>query len=200
MAAVEAETVDLRARRWHRTRSGILDLAWAIAERDGLAALSLRELGREAGMRAPSLYTYFDSKAAIFDAMFAQGYEQMDERFAELVIDPRDPPVASLTTVLVAFLEFCQASIPRYQLMFTAAVANWEPAPHAYAASVASYERMAAVFATLGLHGQAALDLWSAVSAGLAAQQLANDPNGDRWVRLSRDAAEMVLRQAGRMQ
>ncbi len=199
MAAAVAEAFDPRARRRSRARSHILELAWVIAERDGLASLSLRELAREAGMRAPSLYTYFDSKAAIFDAMFVQGYEQMDERFAELEIDPREP-LESLTTVMVEFLKFCQASIPRYQLMFTAAVPNWEPAPSAYASSVASYERMAAVFATVGLECQAALDLWSAVSAGLAAQQLANDPNGDRWVRLSRDAAEMVLRQVRRMQ
>jgi len=27
-------------------------------------------------MRAPSLYEYFDSKHAIYDAMFAQGYRQ----------------------------------------------------------------------------------------------------------------------------
>ena len=199
MGAAEAEVSDPRARRRSRTRRDLVELAWVIAERDGLASLSLRELAREAGMRAPSLYTYFDGKAAIFDAMFVQGYEEMDERFAALEIDPREP-VDSLSTVLVEFLKFCQESIPRYQLMFTAAVPGWQPAPAAYASSVASYQRMAAVFATVGLEGQAALDLWSAVSAGLAAQQLANDPHGDRWVRLSRDAAQMVLRQVGRMQ
>lgn len=148
-------------------------------------------------MRAPSLYTYFPSKAAIFDAMFAQGYAELDELYADLRIDPGDA-LGTLTRATVRFVEFCQASIPRYQLLFTRMVPDWSPSPEAYAASVASYERMVERLAPLGITGGHALDLWTAVTAGLAAQQLANDPNGDRWRRLSRDAAQMFLDHLGR--
>ena len=37
------------------------------------------------------------------------------------------------------------------------------------------------------------MDLYTAVLAGLAAQQMANDPQGDRWRLLSRDAMEMLI-------
>lgn len=190
------EVLDVRARRRAQTREDILDAAWRLAERDGIANLSLRELAAQVGMRAPSLYTYFGSKAAIFDAMFAQGYRQLDELTTGMRIDP-DDLAGTLATATVDFLEFCQASVPRYQLLFTRVVADWQPSPEAYAASVASYERMAAQLASIGIEGRRALDLWTALTAGLAAQQLANDPAGDRWVRLSRDVAEMFLDHIG---
>ena len=187
-----AEVVDVRARRRDDTRRDILDAAWRLAEEHGLANLSLRELAARVGMRAPSLYPYFSSKAAIFDAMFAQGYGELDELYDAVVIDP-DDAVGSLTEATARFVEFCQASIPRYQLLFTRVVPDWTPSPGAYAASVASYERMVERLAPLGIAGRQALDLWTAMTAGLAAQQLANDPAGDRWRRLSGDMAEMFL-------
>lgn len=191
------DVVDVRTRRRDQTRREILALAWELAERDGIANLSLRELARTVGMQAPSLYTYFASKGAIFDAMFAEGYRQLDELYAELDIDPADVR-STLTAATVRFLQFCQASLPRYQLMFTRVVADWQPSPEAYAASVASYERMAARLATIGIAGGDTLDLWTAITAGLAAQQLANDPGGDRWVRLADGATEMFLNHIGR--
>jgi AcrR family transcriptional regulator len=185
-------TVDVRTRRRDATRSEILDAAWALAERDGLASLSLRDLAAAVGMRAPSLYTYFDSKAAIYDAMFAQGYRELEAATAELPVDPADV-LGSITAHLEGFLAFCTASLPRYQLMFTRAVPGWEPGPDAYAVSLASYAHMAEQLERLGVEGPEALDLLTALTSGLAAQQLANDPTGDRWVRLAGDAAQMFL-------
>lgn len=146
--------------------------------------------------RPRSTRTY-DSKAAIYDALFAEGYRQFDAEMADVALDP-DDPVGSLTADVERFLAFCQVSIARYQLMFTRAIPDWEPSPEAYAVSVASYNRQAEAFATLGLEGQRAADLWTGLCAGLAAQQLANDPGGGRWVRLARDAAEMFIHHIGR--
>jgi AcrR family transcriptional regulator len=183
---------DVRARRREQTREEILAAAWDLAERDGIARLSLRDLANDVGMRAPSLYTYFASKAAIYDEMFAAGYRQLDAALAGLHLD-LDAPVDSVAATLEAFVAFCQASTPRYQLMFTRAVPDWEPSAEAYAVSVASYAHMTDQLALLGIRDPRDIDLLSALSSGLAAQQLANDPNGDRWRRLSHDAAAMFL-------
>ncbi|TMK84168.1 MAG: helix-turn-helix transcriptional regulator, partial [Actinobacteria bacterium] len=64
---------DRRAERREATKAEILDAAWEVVRAEGLAALSLRDLAAKVGMRAPSLYSYFDSKHAIYDAMFLQG-------------------------------------------------------------------------------------------------------------------------------
>lgn len=183
---------DVRSRRREQTRGEILAAAWRLAERDGIAGLSLRELAHEVGMRAPSLYTYFDSKAAIYDEMFAAGYRQLDAAVGDLDVDAEDP-VGSLATAIAAFLDFCCASVARYQLLFTAAVPDWQPSAEAYAASVDSYARMRAQLARLGIADGRAVDLWTALTSGLAAQQLANDRAGDRWRRLGQDAALMFL-------
>ncbi len=183
---------DVRSRRREQTRAEILAAAWQLAERDGIAGLSLRDLAAEVGMRAPSLYTYFPSKAAIYDAMFTAGFLQLEEATAGLTVEPADA-VGTLAAHVEAFVAFCQDSVPRYQLLFTRAVPGWEPSEEAYAASVGSYARMARQLGELGIHNAQHLDLLTALSAGLAAQQLANDPNGTRWRELSRDAAEMFL-------
>jgi AcrR family transcriptional regulator len=185
-------TTGVRERRHERTRADILDAAWQLAERDGIAGLSLREVAATVGMRAPSLYTYFPSKGAIYDAMFAQGYRDLDAELAAVPLD-LDDPAGSLTAALTVFHDFCLASVPRYQLLFTRSVPGWSPSPEAYAVSLASYRWMEQRLEALGVRGEDDLDLLTALSSGLAAQQLANDPGGDRWRRLIPTVATWLL-------
>jgi len=187
-----AAVTDVRTQRRQQTKRKILAAAWHLVERDGIAGLSLRELAGEVGMRAPSLYTYYASKAAIYDEMFAAGYRSLRAELDAITIDP-DNPVASIADAIETFVTFCRASVPRYQLLFTRAVPGWEPSPESYAASLASYARMAEQLAALGIDDPRHLDLLSALTTGLASQQLANDPGGDRWHQLSHDAAQMFL-------
>jgi len=62
-----------------------------LARRDGLAAVSLRELAEAVGLRQPSLYVYFTSKLDLYDAMFADGYRGLLEntRTRDYTGDPR---------------------------------------------------------------------------------------------------------------
>jgi AcrR family transcriptional regulator len=183
-------TMDIRSRRRAQTREEILAAAWELAERDGIAGLSLRDLAGAVGMRAPSLYTYFPSKAAIYDEMFATGYRQLDVVMDAVEVDA-DDPIGSLAASFEAFLDFCGASVARYQLLFTRAIPDWEPSADAYGVSVASFARMSERLGALGIDDPRDVDLLTALTSGLAAQQLANDPGGERWRRLCRDAAQM---------
>ncbi len=72
-----APTTDRRAARHEATKARILDAAWALAREHGLAGISLRDLAAAVDLRQPSLYSYFESKNALYDAMFAQGYQQL---------------------------------------------------------------------------------------------------------------------------
>jgi len=60
--------------------ASIVGTAWELARAHGIAGLSLHALAREVGIRQPSLYAYFDSKNALYDAMFADGNRQLLER------------------------------------------------------------------------------------------------------------------------
>ncbi len=182
-------TRDRRAERRESTRAEILDAAWELARTQGLAGVSLRDVARQIGMRPPSLYWYFDSKHAIYDAMFAEGNRQLLARLAEQDW-PADPRALLRLTARV-FVEFAAEDVERYQLLSQRTIPDFEPSPGSYALAVEVFEQMRARFAAAGLADPAQFDLWTAVVAGLAAQQTANDPGGDRWLRLIDEAAGM---------
>lgn len=178
------------ARRRANRRQEILDAAWRLAAEQGVASLSVRDLAAAVGMKAPSLYEYFDGKGAIYDAMFAQGWAALDEAMpGEVVSDPQQ----ALARFIEAFLDFCSASLPRYQLLFTRVIPSWEPSPEAYQAAIDSYAAMSAQLATVGATDPADVDLFTSLTAGLAAQQAANDPTGDRYRGLAPAVARMFL-------
>jgi AcrR family transcriptional regulator len=181
---------DRRAERHEATRSEILDAAWVLARRDGLAGLSLRDLASAVGMQAPSLYSYFDSKHAIYDALFKRGYEELARRDA--AFDPA-PGAAAFRSRTRAFLLFCTEDPARYQLLFQRTLPGFTPSDDSYAASVRVLERAYAGLAAAGITTDAHRDLFTAMALGLADQQLANDPGGDRWLRLVDEAADMLL-------
>ncbi len=185
---VEA-TRDRRAERREATRAEILEAAWELARTQGLAGVSLRDVARKIGMRPPSLYWYFESKNAIYDAMFARGNQQLLNRIAEQ--DWPSDPRALLRLTARVFVEFSAEDVERYQLLFQRTIPDFEPSPGSYALALQVFEQMRDRFAAAGLSDPAHFDLWTALAAGLAAQQTSNDPGGDRWLRLVDEAADM---------
>src|SRR5437868_14090246 len=93
---------DRRAERREATRREILDIAWTIARRDGIAAVTLREVADLMGMRPPSLYSHFESKNAIYDAMFAESWQALIDVFAHVAM-PEAPRKALLGWSEVVF-------------------------------------------------------------------------------------------------
>ena len=65
---------DRRAQRRQETKDEIVAAAWDLVREQGLAGLAMRDLGARVGMRAQSIYSYFESKHEIYDAMFREGY------------------------------------------------------------------------------------------------------------------------------
>ena len=53
------------------------------------------------------------------------------------------------------------------------------------------FDQMRARLALAGVSDPEHFDLWTALVAGLSAQQTANDPGGDRWLRLVDEAVDM---------
>jgi AcrR family transcriptional regulator len=184
-------TTDRRRERHVAKRSTIVDEAWKLARRDGLAAISLRDLAAQVGLRQPSLYAYFDSKLALYDAMFADGNRQLLAVAAALPV--RDDPAVALIELVEAIIRFSTQDPVRYQLLFQRPVPGFEPSAESYALAVAFYELASDRLIAAGASGPDDLDLFTAIVSGLSHQQVANDPGGDRWVRLSRRAVQMYL-------
>jgi AcrR family transcriptional regulator len=176
---------DRIAERREATRAEILEAAWQLAQEKGLIEFTLRDLAERVGMRAPSLYTHFASKSAIYDAMFGQAwsdYEQvalaeLTQLWAELSQSPR----AAIRRAARVFFDFAVANPARHQLMNQRTIPGFEPSAESYAPAVRVLELGKQIFRDLGLTDPADFDIFTAIVAGLINQQIANDPGGTRW-------------------
>jgi AcrR family transcriptional regulator len=179
-----------QARREAKTAE-IVKAAWALARRDGLGALSLRDLAAAVALRQPSLYVYFDSKLALYDAMFADGYRQLlaylDER------DYTGEPRSALIEFVRDLILFSSYDGVRHQLLFQRTIPGFEPSTEAYAESLEFSRRALVICKAAGIRDPADIDLFSAMLNGMAHQQVANDPEGSRWADHAERAVEALL-------
>lgn len=189
--------LDRRSRRRRDTIEEILNVSLELMESDGVAALSLSAVARRVGMQPPSLYQYFDSKMAIYDALFQRGSQAvLDAHRAAVAKHPEADPLQALRIGTEAFARWCVAHPIYCQLLFWRTVPGFEPSPEAYAPSVESLQDLrdalrVAVEAGLlspGAASEEGLTLHSALVAGLLSQQLANEPDASfedgRFIRL----------------
>jgi AcrR family transcriptional regulator len=187
---------DRRADRHAATKREILDVVWGLARERGLAGWTLRDVAEAVGMRAPSLYGYFDSKNALYDAMFADGYVALLARTGRAQADLERggaAPVDMLRAAAELFFTFGVEDPARLQLLFLRTIPGFEPSESAYALARQAFERMTGVLAAAGLGNPEHVDLWTALLTGLATQQVSNDPGGDRWRRLVDPAVDMFV-------
>lgn len=182
---------DRRHERHEETRQEILGAAWDTVRADGVAALSLRGLARTVGMEPQSLYSYFGSKHAIYDAMFAEANRELLARFEAM--PPVEDPVDALRLTAHTFVAFCVEDPARYQLLFQRTIPGFEPSEESYAVARRVLDRGMAELARAGITRPDRFDLWTGLIAGLIAQQLANEPGGRRWVGLLDEVIDMFL-------
>ncbi|MGO9965183.1 MAG: TetR/AcrR family transcriptional regulator [Acidimicrobiales bacterium] len=188
---VITKTVDWREGRRRSARGAIIDAAWSLVAEEGLASLSLRDLAGRAGITTPTVYSYFDSKNAIYDAMFAQAATQFAEKMAEPI--DTDDPRQLLIEGVCRFAEFCTSDPARYQLLFQRTLPGFEPSPESFAPAVEALAHARGWLALNGITEARHLDMLTALVTGLVGQQVSNDPGGDRWTRLIAESMAMFL-------
>jgi AcrR family transcriptional regulator len=92
MAKAEVR-VTPRSARGIRTRNALIAAARVVFERDGYLDARLADISAEAGVASGSLYTYFDGKEEIFQAVAEQVTEEMVHphlRARTGITDPRE--------------------------------------------------------------------------------------------------------------
>ncbi|HJQ44261.1 MAG TPA: TetR/AcrR family transcriptional regulator [Jatrophihabitantaceae bacterium] len=186
-----ATATDPRQARREAKLAQILAEAWRLARRDGLAAISLRDVAAAVGLRQPSLYVYFESKLALYDAMFADGYRQLLAYVGRR--DYTGDPRKALSRLAADCVMFSSEDVVRHQLLFQRTIPGFEPGPESWALAVQFFEQSVALMHAAGVRRESDVDVFTAVISGLAHQQVANDPGGNRWVKHSGRMVEMFL-------
>jgi AcrR family transcriptional regulator len=183
---------DRLAERRSATRREILDAAWQIARERGLAQVTLRDVAQSVGMRAPSLYSHFGSKNAIYDAMFADAWTECLAAMSAAVGRPPGSGRAAMRLYARTFFDFAVEDLARFQLMNQRTIVGFQPTAESYAPAVATLELLRTGLAAHGVTRPQDVDLYVALVGGLIDAQLANDPDGSRWSRLLERAIDML--------
>jgi AcrR family transcriptional regulator len=188
---------DPRRRRHDAKLARIVGEAWELARRDGLAAISLRDLADRVDLRQPSLYAYFDSKLALYDALFVDAFRQLLDT-ADRQVWSDDPREA-----LVEFVELCVRFATedpvRHEMMFQRTIPGFKPSAEAREPLMAFREIGWVRLQAVGVSDIPTADIFTGIVAGFTNQQVFNDPKGDRWLRQTRRVMEMFLADVDRV-
>lgn len=181
-ASATGRAVTPRERHRRQTREEILDAALAVMAEQGVAALNLTEVARRVGLRQPSLYQYFDSRNAVYDALFERGMRIHAGLFAA-AIDRHGAGWAAIRAASWETVRFAAEQPELAELMFTRAVPGFTPSERAYAPSLRVAELTQAAMAAAVEHGELHLAAASengvalllVLVGGVGSQHLANE-------------------------
>jgi AcrR family transcriptional regulator len=187
-----APATDRRHRRREETIREIVDVAVELMGEHGAAGLSLGDVARRMGIRTPSLYGYFDSKNALYDAVFERGWRQLGADLGPRWEFARGGSRGMSREELADFALSAAQGFARWgiehpayaQLMFWRPVPGYEPAAAAYAPAVDVFAAGRAAFEGLRERGlfRADVDIdqafrqWTVLISGVVSQQLSNAP------------------------
>lgn len=172
-----------RVRRRRQTVEEALDHAVNVMAEQGVGALTISEVARRMGMRGPSLYKYFDSLHALYDALFDRGLAANDLVVREAIAGA-PAGVEAIRVGARATVRWCMENLALAQLLYWRVVPGFEPSSATFAASRGQVTEMRAMFTEAVAHKQltAAADsdesvrLLTVLISGLITQQMANQP------------------------
>ena len=147
-------------------KAKILAAASALLLEKGLAALSVRAISRAAGLSTIAIYSHFEGKQGVLDALYIEGFGLV-EQAVDSVRDIPNPIEAALTSA-EKYLEIADRQEGHYRLIFgetgngfTPSAEAYSAAQHAFEALVAQVTRLLPATASHGQRQRAALRLWA---------------------------------------
>ncbi|MRH91380.1 TetR family transcriptional regulator [Nocardia sp. SYP-A9097] len=134
--------------RYHHgdLREELLRASLRLIETEGLTAVSLRRVAREAGVSPGAPYHHFTDRAALLAALSARGFEQLGAQ----MISARDQaanPREALIGMGVGYVRFARDNPAYFRLMFRPELYEADKHPDASSAGDAAYAVLEAAIA-----------------------------------------------------
>jgi AcrR family transcriptional regulator len=179
----QLQPLDRRSRRRLETIEEILDIAEMLMTEEGVNGLSVSEVARRLGVQPPSLYKYFPSLMAVYDALFERGQRlQCEHVLAAVAAAP--PGLPALVAGLEAGVRWGLEHQGMAQLMFWRPVPNFTPSEQAMAPALAQWKAMRAALVDAvrlgdlgpGADSDEALHVAITLIAGVFAIAASNEP------------------------
>lgn len=186
-------------------REELLAACRRLIEAEGIGAVSLRRVAREAGVSPGAPYHHFPDRAALLAALSTQGFALLADRLRQARAAAADPP-AALGALVVAYVEFAREQPAYFQLMFRPELSRSEKTPDLQTAGDAAFDLLVeavrecqrAGAAPGGDPGPLVGMVW-ALGHGLAALWL-DGPLEDRTARLGTSPAALTQQVARMLQ
>ncbi|MGW2558386.1 TetR/AcrR family transcriptional regulator [Streptomyces sp. NPDC001514] len=99
-------------------RTRLVEVGVDLVTREGVQALSLREIARRAGVSHGAPRRYFPTHLELLSAIARQGFAELARRAAEAIGDGQQSPRAQLTALGRSYLDFARSHRGMYELMF----------------------------------------------------------------------------------
>ena len=90
----------------------VTDAAVAVADADGLAAVTIARVAADLGVRAPSLYNHVASRAALIEAIARRGYVEATEALQTAAVGRSGPD--AVRALASAYRAYAHAAPGRY--------------------------------------------------------------------------------------
>ncbi len=174
---------DRRRHNREEVINAILETSRAIIREHGAAGLNLNEVARQLQMKTPSLYEYFPSKMAIYDALFRRGIHLFRQRMEQ---NPRENVSLwdRVRLTMDAYMTFAYENPELYQIIFERPIPGFIPSEEGMRECMAALaylndgllQAMEAGTIKTDLTLEQAYYLVDALMHGLTALHIANEP------------------------
>jgi len=181
-------------------KTKILKAASQLLLSQGVSGMSVRAIAKLAGLSTIGIYSHFQGKQGILDALYIEGFSYV-QKAMESVIDIEDPKLAILNGVR-KYLEVAHQHEATYRLIFGEADNNYIPGDGATEAGINAFASLIALCSKALPHTanttekqEAALRIWALVHGYVSLQHHAvrNLVSFENWTQQVEQAAEDML-------
>ena len=130
--------------RYHHgaLRAALVEAAAQLAAERGVAALSLREVARRAGVSQAAPYHYFPDKSALLAGVAEAGFLEFDRLQAEAYAQALPNPLEQLQALGAAYVRFALDKPHFFRVMFRPHLVEHAKYPSLHEISRRSFERL----------------------------------------------------------
>ena len=123
-------------------REALVEAAAQVAAERGVAALSLREAARRAGVSQAAPYHYFSDKSALLAAVAEEGFRAFDRAQASAFAEAPDDAVARLQALGASYVRFALDKPHYFKVMFRPHLVEHARYPGLHEVSRRSFDRL----------------------------------------------------------
>jgi AcrR family transcriptional regulator len=182
------------------TKTKILDAASDLFLEGGIQALSVRAISKQAGLSTIGIYSHFQGKQGILDALYIEGFQMVAD--AMDVFDLEQDPRKAVILATNRYLEIADLHEAHYRLIFGESNSGYSPSEEAQLVGAKAFARLTKVVsgilpnnATLTQKQSSAMEIWALVHgfSSLHHHAIAEMIEMTNWKLRVADAVEIMV-------